>query len=60
LKGSIREVRGQIVRELAGQDLDLKELKAAVQADERFTGALSGLTRDGLVKETDGRLHLTR
>jgi len=60
LKGSIREVRGQIVRELTNQDMELKQLRQAVQADERFPEALSGLSRDGLVKETDGRLHLTR
>lgn len=60
LKGSIREVRGQIVRELASQDMELKELRSAVRADERFVEALTGLNKDGLVKETDGRLHLAR
>ncbi|MGV9001419.1 MAG: A/G-specific adenine glycosylase [Candidatus Saccharimonadaceae bacterium] len=60
LKGSMREVRGQIVRELTIQDMELKELRRAVQADERFAKALESLSSDGLIKETDGRLHLAR
>lgn len=60
LKGSIREVRGQIIRELTAQDMELKALRQAVQADERFSEALAGLSRDGLINETDGQLHLTR
>ena len=60
LKGSVREVRGQIVRELAARDMDITLLRRAVQADERFERALAGLTVDGLVQETAGQLHLTR
>lgn len=60
LKGSVREVRGQIVRELTNRDMELKQLRVAVQADERFAEALNSLTKDGLVKETDGQLHLMR
>lgn len=60
LKGSVREIRGQIVRELAGNDMTLDELQAVVTVDERFPKALDGLRRDGLVEETDKRLHLTR
>ena len=58
LKGSIREVRGLIVKELARGDQSLEELRDVVQADERFPEALSGLQRDGLVNQTNGRLHL--
>jgi len=58
LKGSVREVRGRIVKQLALGDRSLEELKLAVDADDRFPGALSGLLRDGLVNETNGRLHL--
>lgn len=58
LKGSIREVRGQIVKQLAQGDKELQLLKEAVSADERFPEALAGLQRDGLVAETNGRLHL--
>lgn len=58
LKGSVREVRGMIVKELALGDRSLEALKVAVRADERFSRALSGLVRDGLVNETNGQLHL--
>lgn len=60
LRGSVREVRGQIIRELTTRSLQLDALREAVGADDRFTGALGGLQRDGLVEETDGRLHLAR
>jgi len=60
LKGSIREVRGQIIRELTSKDMELESLRQAVNADERFVDALAGLSKDGLVKETDGQLHLAR
>ncbi len=60
LKGSVREVRGQILKELSLQDRDLKALKESLVADERFDGALAGLRKDGLIDETDGTLHLAR
>lgn len=60
LKGSIREVRGQILKVLALGDIALKELQDTVQADERFTPALEGLRSDGLVDETNDILHLAR
>lgn len=58
LKGSIREVRGQILKELAIADREVEELRHALRADERFIPALQGLERDGLIAETNGRLHL--
>lgn len=60
LKGSVREVRGQIVRVLTGDDLALAPLREVVGADDRFEPALAGLLRDGLVQETSGKLHLTK
>ena len=60
LRGSVREVRGQIIKELSGGDKDLVALKAAIAADERFPVALEGLIRDGLVDETNEKLHLAR
>lgn len=70
LKGSIREVRGAIVRALAVNDMSEEGLKAVVGADERFEPALQGLLRDGLVtaeapaartkQKALVRLHLTR
>lgn len=60
LKGSIREVRGQIIRALAVGDATQGHLEKLVEADARFTQALEGLLRDGLVMRTDGHLHLTK
>ncbi len=60
LKGSVREVRGQIIRLLGGQDYTEKELARALNADERFRPALEGLMRDGLVMSSKSILHLTR
>lgn len=60
LKGSVREVRGQILKSLAVGDLDVQALKAVIIADERFDDALAGLRKDGLVDETSGTLHLAR
>lgn len=60
LKGSIREVRGQIVRLLTTGDMTEPALRKELNADDRFEPALTGLLRDGLVTETRSRLHLTK
>lgn len=60
LKGSVREVRGQIVRVLSSGDLSLEGLQQTVIHDERFDPALAGLLSDGLVTETKSILHLTK
>ena len=60
LKGSVREVRGQIVRLLTGGPLREIEVRTALRADNRFEAALAGLVRDGLVTESSGLLHLTK
>lgn len=59
LKGSVREVRGQIVRTLADGSLSEAELRSALHADDRFDTALTGLIRDGLVTRDAGSLRLT-
>lgn len=58
LKGSVREIRGQIMKMLTQSDLSEVELKEKVVVDERFDKALDGLVRDGLVARKNGRLHL--
>lgn len=58
LKGSIREIRGQILKHLAREDATVTSLKGVIIQDERFDPALEGLIRDGLVDKTDDRLHL--
>lgn len=60
LKGSVREVRGQILAVLAVGDMTEQELLNKVVADDRFVGALAGLIKDGLVARTDSVLHLTK
>jgi A/G-specific adenine glycosylase len=60
LRGSVREVRGQIIAMLATADMSESSLREVVNADERFATALNGLQKDGLVMQTNGRLHLTK
>ncbi len=60
LKGSVREVRGKIIAALAVSDAREADVRVAVAADERFEAALAGLQKDGLVTQTNERLHLTR
>jgi A/G-specific adenine glycosylase len=60
LKGSIREVRGQIVRSLTKTTMDETELRDEVVADERFNVALQGLIKDGLVTVGLNQYHLTK
>lgn len=60
LKGSIREVRGQIIAALAVGDKPLDVLKTDVTIDERFATALTSLQKDGLVTQTGDVLHLTK
>jgi len=52
LKGSLREMRGAIIRELAVQPRNLAQLKAAVRADERFETALNDLIREGMIENS--------
>ncbi len=60
LVGSVREVRGQILRVLATGDMTLDQLQQAVTIDERFESALTGVIADGLVSRRDMILHLTK
>lgn len=60
LKGSLREVRGLILKELTRRDVTEKQLGALLPADDRFPVALAALIKEGLVTTSDGRLHLTR
>lgn len=61
LKGSVREIRGMIIRELGVNDMDEAQLRVAVTADDRFAPALAGLMKDGLVmRTTAGQYHLTK
>lgn len=57
LKGSLRETRGAILRELAqAESVRTEEIRMRVGMDDRFERALAGLIRDRLVAEYDGRI----
>lgn len=60
LKGSVREVRGQIIAQLTVNDTTVDQLAASVRADERFVQALEGLLRDGLIEQSDEHIYLTK
>jgi len=60
LQGSLREVRGQILRVLVSGDMIESDLQTELNADDRFATALQGLIRDGIVNNSSGHLHLTK
>jgi A/G-specific adenine glycosylase len=60
LKGSVRELRGIIIKQLAVEDIRRTVLHQQYAHDERLTAALNGLLADGLVTETDNIFHLTK
>ena len=60
LKGSVREMRGQILRTLAAGPAELPALRQAVQADARFEVAFAGLKRDELITHHGSIVHLTK
>lgn len=60
LKGSVREVRGMIVKTLAQGPLTEEELRVLVPNDERFDLALTALLAEGLITKTSEQLHLQR
>lgn len=60
LRGSVREVRGQIIKALAARDMNQSQLSRHLAADDRFEAALTGLMKDGLVTHSHDKLHLTK
>ncbi len=60
LEGSVRQVRGQIIRVLSGGDITRLALAEQISADSRFETALTGLLADGLISESNGVIHLTK
>lgn len=57
LKGSLREMRGEIIRRLSYDDENWRD---GIEHDQRFDEALSGLVRDGLVVNKNKRHYLTK
>lgn len=60
LKGSLREVRGLILKALAREDVPEAELRRKMPQDDRFDRALRALKQEGLITQTEATLHLTR
>ena len=60
LKGSVREVRGQILAILSEGDASMRLLEARYDGDERFAAAMNGLVNDGLVMINDDEVYLTK
>lgn len=61
LAGSVREIRGKIIKQLTQGPKSEAELATLIPHDERFEPALQGLLRDGLIEqahESDGRFQL--
>jgi A/G-specific adenine glycosylase len=58
LKGSVREVRGAILKVLAKNPHSVKSIKNETFQDERFELALQGLLRDGLVVQKGAKIYL--
>jgi len=60
LAGSVRQLRGELLRFLMPGARSVDELRARYGSDERFERALSGLRDDGLVAITGTLVHLTK
>jgi len=60
LKGSLREVRGLIIKALAGRDYNDADLRSLLPEDERYMIAVAALIDEGLVTQAGNRLHLAR
>lgn len=58
LSGSVREMRGRIVKILTQGSISELQLQQEVGADERFIVALEGLMKDGLVVRHRNKLRL--
>lgn len=60
LMGSVRQMRGWIIGELAAGSKLRSYFEEKYANDPRYTVALHGLIRDGLIDETNNILHLTK
>jgi A/G-specific adenine glycosylase len=59
LKGSLREMRGRILKTLTAGSHDEESLRATVQADERYIPAIEKLASEGLIVRAGDRIGLT-
>jgi A/G-specific adenine glycosylase len=59
LKGSVREMRGRILKALVDGGCREAELRERVRADERFEPALDSLLREGFIERNSENISLT-
>jgi A/G-specific adenine glycosylase len=59
LKGSVREMRGRILKSLLGGALQEQQLHELVYGDERFETALRALVAEGFIERTPQGIRLT-
>jgi A/G-specific adenine glycosylase len=59
LAGSVREMRGRILKQLIKGAATTEQLQQRVVADERYETALAGLVHDGLIEHRGNKLGLT-
>lgn len=60
LKGSVREVRGAIIRELTNGRVSIAKLRQEYLDDTRFDVAIEGLVRDGMIAKEGGYVALSQ
>lgn len=60
LKGSLREVRGMILRELSIAGMSHDTLMSRMPNDERFSKALEDLSREKMISVSNKIIHLTK
>ncbi len=60
LEGSLRQMRGAILRLLVAKNMvSRQDLLRTFDGDARVAPALSGLTKEGFIREVAGEIHLT-
>lgn len=60
LKGSLREMRGLIIKALASGDSNMNDLRQNSPNDGRFAPALRGLEQEGLITIQNDTVYLTK
>lgn len=59
LAGSLREMRGNIIKQLTSESMSLERLRGRVGSDARLERALSALEQEGMITSTGKRICLT-
>lgn len=60
LKGSLREMRGMLIKMLSKADESERALERHFGGDERFQPAYEALLKEGLIEKTGSLVHLSR